>query len=896
LVQRLYDIASLEALINDGYTLLTPNLRLARRIKSEWDERLRAAGATAWTPLSVHPLEHWLLEQWNMAASRDQLPAVTPLGHSQVLELWRQVIDDQARQSGDFHLLRTEAIAEMANQARDLLLRWQVDPHSPHIQQMFQFEHDCGTFLRWLRLFEQRLAKAGLCTPVDCLVQLAQLPHRQPASRVALVEFGHIAPLLQAALTTLSPQWHEVSPERRTARRLVHSFTSKRAELQALATWIGQQHRAAPTTTIGVVLSDMRTDRVTLEYLLRREFDCLGENFTSLPVNFSTGVPLDQTPLVRDALAALATGLEHISVPAVVNLLHSRFLATADTRDSATQRFIRKLYALQRETLAVADVYVLAKTVAGPEPKDFMLARQFASMAAMPALAHAALPSAWLERFNEVLSVWGWPGPQVLDSLEYQQLERWSRSLDEFAGLDVVCQPMGFARALVLLRECCARQVSQPQTADSPIQVLGTLEAAGLAFDHLWVCGMQATNWPSPPRPNPFIPVAIQTQSGMPHANSERELTFSTALMDQYARTCSVIHASYYRQHDGVAELPSALLAQFDMQTLPEPAPLSTEWVTDFDSAVVETVDDQFAPALRAEEAPSVTGGSSLLEHQSQCPFRAFARHRLQLAPLPEFTTVLRAGERGSLLHAALYALWGQLQDSTTLSGLDSASEQRAVTDAIDSALAKVRRKAQPGQGTAYWRLEKQYLTRLLLEWLAVERQRSAFSVVAMEQETVLELARMQLRLKVDRIDELPDGSRVVIDYKSGQSSVQDWLGDRPAKPQLPLYAIAEPSIPAALSYAQVRPFQCQFSGLGKASPAKGISTDLPPVIHAEAAEQDWIALNEHWRHALENLAQEFASGVARVDPHRRSACAYCGLQSLCRIDAAVTSSEGEAA
>ncbi len=115
----------------------------------------------------------------------------------------------------------------------------------------------------------------------------------------------------------------------------------------------------------------------------------------------------------------------------------------------------------------------------------------------------------------------------------------------------------------------------------------------------------------------------------------------------------------------------------------------------------------------------------------------------------------------------------------------------------------------------------------MLTEWLAVERQRSTFSVVQREQDISLELAQLHINLRVDRIDQLPDGSRMIIDYKSGPCTVQDWLGDRPARPQLLLYGCAEPEAAAALAFAQVQPRNCRYVGLGRIAPASGISTDI---------------------------------------------------------------------
>ena len=88
---------------------------------------------------------------------------------------------------------------------------------------------------------------------------------------------------------------------------------------------------------------------------------------------------------------------------------------------------------------------------------------------------------------------------------------------------------------------CCAAAAAgrcrsrPPRTSN--VQVLGPLEAAGLGFDQLWLCGMQADRWPAPARPNPFIPQPLQRRLQMPHASAQREWAFATALMDQFTRS-----------------------------------------------------------------------------------------------------------------------------------------------------------------------------------------------------------------------------------------------------------------------------------------------------------------------------------------------------------------------
>ncbi|MEZ5503091.1 MAG: hypothetical protein R3E50_10715 [Halioglobus sp.] len=114
----LYDISPLVPLVEQGCMLLTPNDRLARRIKSEWDAMHVAAGRQTWEPLPIQPLESWLMGQWELAVRRRILPSRTPLSPAQALELWRQVIRQHETKSSEYLLLRPAAAAELAARAR----------------------------------------------------------------------------------------------------------------------------------------------------------------------------------------------------------------------------------------------------------------------------------------------------------------------------------------------------------------------------------------------------------------------------------------------------------------------------------------------------------------------------------------------------------------------------------------------------------------------------------------------------------------------------------------------------------------------------------------------------------------------------------------------------------
>src|SRR5205085_2677227 len=110
--------------------------------------------------------------------------------------------------------------------------------------------------------------------------------------------------------------------------------------------------------------------------------------------------------------------------------------------------------------------------------------------------------------------------------------------------------------------------------------------------------------------------------------------------------------------------------------------------------------------------------------------------------------------------------------------------------------------------------LERVRLTRLAHDWLAIERGREDFEVVAIEQKQPVTFGGITVNVKLDRLDKLADGGYAVLDYKSGDCKVGAWLGARPDEAQLPMYAIGGGRDVAVVAFAHVKAGELGFVGL----------------------------------------------------------------------------------
>jgi RecB family exonuclease len=280
-----------------------------------------------------------------------------------------------------------------------------------------------------------------------------------------------------------------------------------------------------------------------------------------------------------------------------------------------------------------------------------------------------------------------------------------------------------------------------------------------------------------------------------------------------------------------------------------------------------------------------------MLELQSACPFRASAELRLGAAALGEPARGLDAAARGVLVHEVFAGLWSGLRNSAAMSALPEGERLTRLRAAIAAGLAPLRRDAN-GVLQRLLDIEATWLERHGLDLLQQDLARPPFDVEDVEREHTVELGGLSLKLRVDRVDRLTDGSLAVIDYKTGgNAGKRAWLDERPTLPQLPLYVEAYgPRNVSAVVFGRVRAGKTGFEGLAR-NPAAFPGTSAPSKGYAS-----WDDLLAAWHRRLEALAQEFATGDARLAPNPSQACRYCHLPALCRIGEARSAVDDEGA
>ena len=885
-------------------TLITVNRRLSRVLRGEFDRAQLAAGAKVWESPDILPYASWLTRSWNdfVAGADGALPAL--LSAEQDLSLWEQVIAHRPPADAEQPLLRSAEAARNAQSAWALLRGWRL-----------QIDDDLGfageevrAFRGWARSYCSLCRRGNwvdLASVGDLLVDGLAAVHAAGTRRVLLAGFDALTPQQRLLFAALSKQGIIVEDRQvrcHQGNALRFEFASRDDELEAAARWARQRMEDGASGTVGIVVPGLAAVRHRVETIFEDVFAPgaarPGAAEPGHAFNISLGPPLAEVPVVSDALLSLGAMAGQLSLPGAGRWLLSSYLGGGKL--SWRARLDARLREIGEPRYTLARLGELAGRLdrgGGAGRGDLSHDQGAPFVALLEELRNHGVSggrhhpvSEWAGQFSTWLVHAGWPGDRPLDSDEFQAVAVFRELLGSLAALAPVLPPMDFSQALSQLRRLAGRQVFQPRSGAAPVQILGVLEAVGVEYSHLWISGLHHQAWPEPPRPNPFLPVKLQRERGMPRAGSEQQLRWARAWTERMEASAPEVIVSHPRQQGDEALRPSALIAHVpagEAGTLSAyQVPGDAECVH-LAAPVLEIIDDQVAPAV--DTSRPVHGGVSVFKDQAACPFRAFAVHRLGADDVAAPDSSLNPRVRGNLAHRLLELLWQALGGQSRMLAMSKDERTRLIRATAGRVLADEARQRPHTLRGRLLAMEQKRLEALADAWLDMEAGRAPFEVEAEHSESST-VAGLPVTLRPDRVDRLDGGELFLVDYKTGRCNPKDWFGERPDEPQLPVYAQALDDLGGAqvagLAFGVLRPGELGYRGLGDGDHiAPGVSSVASSRLHGARQARDWGAHKLLWRRHLEKLARAYLEGDARVDPKLPgTTCRYCGLQLLCRV------------
>lgn len=878
----------IEARIESGCTVVTPNRRLAAHLRREYDALQVAAGKTAWPTADILPLSAFVERAYDDAlysGAAAGLPIL--LTPAQELALWETIIRDSEEGKP---LLAVPEAAALAREAWQLAHAWDLLPRIGK----YPLSDDARAYREWARRYEaatRRERHTDAARLADVTASRMARPEIRKPKFLVHYGFDFVMPQQAAFLGALKDAGCEVmaaAPEPRRGKCLRVACTDSAEEIRRAATWARARLEARSETSgaarIAVVVPDLAKHRAAVRRIfssiMEPDYALPGRRHGALPFNISLGEALTGYPLVNAAFLALELAGREIDFERASRLIRSPFLAGAESEFAPRARLDAWLRERAEPVVTLDRLLTLVDRSGAGCPA---LARRLAALAEFrkARLFGGHAPSTWAKAFSEALTLIGFPGERGLDSAEFQVLAKWHDVVAGFAALDRVLARTGYADAVSRLRRMATDTLFQPESPEVPIQVLGELEATGMTFDCLWVMGLSDDTWPRAPRPNPFLPVELQRAAGVPQGSAAGMLDQARRLTGEWLSCADEVVMSYPLREDDREFKASLLITAVAEGVLALPEYAS------YRSAVhglrkIECSEDAVAPAIDA--AAAARGGTAVVRDQAACPFRAFACHRVGAGSLPAPHAGLDAMERGTLVHRVLALAWTLLKTKGVLDAMPGADLDALLARAAEDAVARIRRERPTVLSGRFADIEKRRLARLAREWLELEKQRGGFTVLATEDKRRIEIGGLTLNARLDRVDQTEDGRRIVIDYKTGAASAGAMVGARPDEPQLPLYLISSEPDAVAVAFAQVKAGDMKFTSLARDADLLPDARTLPDG-RLRQAEASWSQQVEAWRADLAFIAAGFVSGAAQVDPKRYpDTCRYCDVKPFCRI------------
>lgn len=861
--------AALGAALAAGRTIIVPNRQRAAAVRLAYAWVQRAAGNLVWATPDVIAWDAWLARELLRVRQLRGSGSVF-LNVSQQHVLWQTVLASLAdsAERAEFLQSHADAIAAAARLTREWRLEWSATGVPEEalllaraLQRMDEYCHERGAF-------------------IPALARTDQLMQLEPTS-LAFAGFHSLTPRQQEVAELFARAGRTVShlrhAEQAAAPRAV-SYPNAAAEFAAMGAWCRARLDAEPESRLLIIYTDPRTRPAVIREAIADALDPLREDAAARGlVALEGGQPLLHQPLVAAGIALSRLGAEELDYGLLGSVLLSPFFDLGPEGD----RVRLDLWLRRRLPQRAARADIVAQLLKVAEPLDAVATRLLGVLTAVENCWRAgrARPFEWAFRLTAALRAAGHPGTRPLTSEETQAWQRWLAAVEEFASLDALVEPMGVEAALGRLEALLNRVQHQAATGDAAVTVTSWRDDPIVGYDGIWVGGLGEMQSPEPPRPDAFIPLATQRSAALPQVSSTTRLAAARLQYANWAaRAGGELVLSYPRVEGDLEVAPSILLQHLRIE--PQ-ANDRRPWL-----ALGQATSELSELALPPIVAPGLLrAGSRLPELQRECPFRAQAELRLGAEGLVEPRIGIDPRLRGTLLHRALDLLWQRIGSSAAL----RSRPLEAWLPEIDAALVRTLEAGEWAYGAPPTAREldreKDRCRDLLLEALKLEARRGMdFQIEAGERQLVWPVANANLNLRIDRVDRLQGGGRVVIDYKTGSRAALDLIGDNARPVQLLAYLDAlegesRTGDISALALLKLVPGKSEFRA------AEDGRAQLPVPRSSRQSALPWAEQVALWRADVRGLVARHIDGDARVQPLPR-ACEYCKLPALCRIDA----------
>lgn len=827
-----------------GALVITPNNRLSKQLLDDYCIQY-SQDQNAIPKPNCMPFTTFLQKRYQkIQHAYPEIKHPVLINNYQEICLWKEILAKKF----DFQV--NLALLKQIQNARKIYQNWQTKLSNKEFVQTKQTEN----FNHWQKEFYQNLNKINAITMEDLINYFSKYPLNDNKT-IIWACFDDYTPAQIFLQNTLKKQGNAISHYEltvKTATTQKYTAKNKKDEYETMLLW-AKSRLELGDKKIALIVPNLTEDGKLLTRLAKQK---LLEN----QFNISLGQSLNEFPQIAHALQFIC--LNDTSI----NNQEARLLLSSPYITNSANEFLNRAEFMQKNKLLTQNTIMLTDFISACQKYSPHLSKALANLYPYP--KNATLIE-WTDHFKHRLNSLGYPGEYALSSASYQCLQKLQELLDEFLKLAIIKNIMTKEEAISTLTSLSQENIFQLQKDPTPINILGLLEASGSTYDSIWICNLTDKCLPEKTNFSPFIPIAMQKELSMPRSSNEHELNLAKQLLDRLQSSCRKLVLSYPKFIDDIPMLPSPLINYLSI----DDHNLIVQYKNKLTlkNQLEEYRDNYQIPLLNKD---LIKGGTSLIANQAQCPFKAFASHRLHVIKNEEIVEWPSNIERGKILHKALEKLWGNIKTQNELNKLKYNECYDLITQII---IQNIQVSHELNLDSVIRSGEINRLTKLLLAFIEWEKSRPDFRVSAIEDNFSINIGGINFSVRVDRIDTMgaDNEQKLVVDYKSSMPQSKPWNEDRPLEPQLLIYALLDENI-SGIAYIELKNGNIKISGISEqAQEISGIKT-IPK-------DKKWHEYKNLWRTQLTNIVDEFTSGLCTPTPTKAIVCTRCSFQNLCR-------------
>jgi hypothetical protein len=324
------------------------------------------------------------------------------------------------------------------------------------------------------------------------------------------------------------------------------------------------------------------------------------------------------------------------------------------------------------------------------------------------------------------------------------------------------------------------------------LQILGLLETRSLSFKEVLVMDLNEGTVPQIRQLEPLIPREIMLTLGINRLEKEEEI--QRYLFRRVTGGAEKVHLFY--QEAGQNER-SRFLEQILWEKQKSEKKLDV-FIPQRGVFRVEPAIKEEKTAKTAEMADFLkqfTYSPSSMDTYLDCPRQFYFRYVLNLQPKTDLLSTPEPREIGTFVHELLHQTFAEFINKRPV--IDAGFEAKF----FKAFKKKFEEDFHPRLGDGAFLLES-VLKHRLEQFLRNEQERQVAKLLVLEQKYPYKIGDFKLNAKVDRVDELDDGTLLVVDYKTGGKvelpgklqKLREMTLDRPAMKktiktfQMPIY------------------------------------------------------------------------------------------------------------